>query len=198
MGYEAPAFTLEQQVIMVRILLMVLALQGCSRPLPAPIRDAPTFELTDQNGAVFSSNMLKGTTYIASFIFTNCPSICPTLTTNMAKVAAATEGEEIAFVSFSIDPETDTPAVLKKWSSQWEVDQDRWHLLTGDLATIEEVAFGYMQGVHRPADKNMQISHSTRFVVVDKNGRIRAMPESNAGAVATIARFAKQLDREVK
>jgi cytochrome oxidase Cu insertion factor (SCO1/SenC/PrrC family) len=55
-----------------------------------------------------------------------------------------------------------------------------------------------MQGVHRPADKNMQISHSTRFVVVDKNGRIRAMPESNAGAVATIARFAKQLDREVK
>jgi cytochrome oxidase Cu insertion factor (SCO1/SenC/PrrC family) len=60
------------------------------------------------------------------------------------------------------------------------------------------VAFGYMQGVHRPADKNMQISHSTRFVVVDKNGRIRAMPESNAGAVATIARFAKQLDREVK
>lgn len=198
MGYQAPAFTLEQQVIMVRILLMVLALQGCSRPLPAPIRDAPAFELTDQNGAVFSSDMLKGTTYIASFIFTNCPSICPTLTTNMAKVAAATEGENIAFVSFSIDPETDTPAVLKKWSSQWQVDQDRWHLLTGELATIEEVAFGYMQGIHRPADKNMQISHSTRFVVVDKNGRIRAMPESNATAVPTIARFAKQLDREVK
>ena len=177
---------------------MVTFLQGCTRPLPAPIRDAPTFELTDQNGSTFSSQMLTGKTYIASFIFTNCPTICPTLTTNMAKVAAETQGENISFVSFSIDPETDTPTVLKKWSSQWEVDQSRWHLLTGEISAIEEVAFGYMQGIHRPEDKALPLSHSTRFVIVDKNGKIRAMPESNADAVPTIVRFAKQLEKEVK
>lgn len=183
---------------MLRLVPLIVMIAGCSRPLPSPISDAPAFSLTDQNGDVFTSEMLRGTTYVASFIFTNCASICPALTANIAKIAQATEDTNVEFVSFSIDPETDTPAVLKEWSSQWSIDPARWHLLTGDLETIEKTAFGYMQGVHRPEDKTQPIAHSTRLVIVDKNGRIRAMPESNAENVKTVAKFTQQLINEVK
>jgi protein SCO1 len=135
------------------------------------------FEYTDHNGEPFSSEQLKGKIWIADFIFTNCVSVCPPMTMNMKKLRDKVneEGiEDIHYVSFSVDPENDTPQVLKEYALKFTDDLTNWHFITGYVQEhIEQFAKdSFKSHVQKPVSTD-QVIHASDFFLVDQNGVIR-------------------------
>src|SRR5581483_3021130 len=115
----------------------LIALSGCAARAGLPsYSTVPQFTLTDQNGGSFDSTRLNGKVWIADFIYTTCPGPCPRMSSQMHQVQKALPG--IDLVSFTIDPKTDTPAVLKEYAGHFEA-ADRWHFLTGPEATLQHL-----------------------------------------------------------
>src|SRR5688572_4191564 len=108
-------------------------------------REAPAFALIDQNEKPVTLETLKGKPFIANFIFTNCAGPCPLMTQKMAKLQEAVP-VEVKLVSFSVDPTTDRPAVLKKYAANFKADDARWHFLTvadpADASAVYTLARG--------------------------------------------------------
>lgn len=133
------------------------------------------FSFTDHNGQSLSLEDLKGKVWVADFIFTNCPDICPPMTYNMVKLQemAKEEGiENIEFVSFSVDPEVDTPEALKKFGEKFQVDFSNYHFLTGyEQSFIEEFAQKNFKAAVKKTEDNYVI-HQSYFYLVDKDGTI--------------------------
>jgi len=150
----------------------------------------PDFRLTDQLGQTVSLKDLltidgKDTTgriVVADFFYTHCPSICPLMTRNMKRlqntIKKATDingrtTELVQFISFSIDPERDSVAALKKWADRFQIDPSNWWLLTGDKQTIYDLSLKHMNlGVQDPKIDSA-FPHTDIFVLIDKNGVIR-------------------------
>jgi len=149
-------------------------------PPPAPplLGDVPSFSLRDQTGRTFGRADLAGKTWVADFVFTRCPTACPLLTQKMAEVEkrAHNLGPSFHLVSFSVDPEHDTPEVLATYAAQVHADPQKWTFLTGPLGEIEDaVVRGFKIGVDRSKTKDdfFDIVHGEHLVVVDGHARIR-------------------------
>jgi protein SCO1/2 len=128
----------------------------------------PDFSLTDQRGEPLVLSDMKGKIWVADFIFTNCPTICPAMTQEMARLQSEFVADPVYFVSFSVDPERDTSAVLSRYATAYGADERRWHFLTGDKADIYQLA---EEGFSLAAGhKGTEILHSTRFVLVTPDG----------------------------
>lgn len=139
--------------------------------------DVPEFTLTDQNSATLKRDDLKGRVWVAAFIFTNCPGICPMMAAKMAALEAAVADPEVHLVSFSLDPERDTPAVLKQYAERMKADENRWHFLTGDRVTIYEIA-REMKVAAQAATETEPIVHSENIILIDQTGHIRGYYKS--------------------
>ena len=151
------------------IFALVLILAGCSKPKePLPVLgEVGDFTLTRQDGRDFGSIDLEGKVWVADFIFTNCPGPCPRMTQLMKRLQDQAPGVEL--VSFTVDPDRDTPEVLAAYASKHGAEQSRWHFLTGsreDLHNLSRHAF-------KLGSVNRELDHSTRFALVDSNGQIR-------------------------
>lgn len=133
----------------------------------------PSFSLRDQDGAVVSDRDLRGKVSIVNFIFTRCPTICPKLTAQMSDMVKSTgDVEGLAFVSISVDPENDPPPVLRAYGERHGADFARWRFLTGDQKALEDtVVRGFKMALGR--DDTGAIVHAERFVLVDRDARIR-------------------------
>ena len=130
----------------------------------------PDFNLTDQRGEPLTLSDMKGKIWVADFIFTNCPTICPAMTQEMARLQSEFVADPVYFVSFSVDPERDTSAVLSRYAKAYGADERRWHFLTGDKGHIYQLA---EEGFSLAAGhKGTEILHSTRFVLVAPDGNI--------------------------
>ncbi len=138
------------------------------------------FAFTDQTGARITRDSLKGHVWLANFIFTRCQGPCPLIaykTSLLQKEIPA--GTGLQFVSFSVDPEFDTPAVLSKYATTYGADGARWHFLTGDKKSVYDVIRNSFKLVVEPEkdleEKSIEAAfvHSTHFVLVDKGGVIR-------------------------
>lgn len=141
------------------------------------------FRLQNQEGKTITWDSLKGKIVIADFFFTHCPTICPTLTLNMKKMAESIHNgqrvgdktnKQVHFLSFSIDPERDSVERLKFWADKYQVNPQQWWLLTGDKKmiydlVIEELKVGLVDG--QGVDTNF--IHSDRFVLIDSNRHVR-------------------------
>ena len=152
---------------------------GCHGTAPPPVLGAfPDFTLTDQNGRSVRAADLRGHAWVADFIFTRCPSICPLLTEKMAGLAANPKAKDLRFVSFSVDPSYDTPAVLSAYAAAHHAD---WTFLTGPIATIDAVAAGAKLALERDPAKPAPtaILHGTHFVLIDADGQIRGYTDSS-------------------
>jgi protein SCO1/2 len=113
----------------------------------------PAFKLVDQRGQQVTDKDLWGSVWIANFVFTRCPSVCPLLTAKFHSLQQQLKSVNgVRFVSISVDPEYDTPAVLDAYASRFQADPARWQFLTGPLKDIERTI---VQGfkVHR-GDRN--------------------------------------------
>lgn len=157
-------------------------------PLPRPppvLGTLPPFQLTDQVGRPFGSADLAGRVWVASFIFTRCPTACPAITRQMARIQARTENLAPAFhlVSISVDPEYDTPARLAAYASAARASPRMWTFLTGPTDAVRSAVTGGLQVSmgREPGTAGPEgIFHGTHLVLVDGRGRIRGYYPSDA------------------
>jgi protein SCO1/2 len=140
----------------------------------------PDFTLTERSGREAGLANLKGKVWIADFIYTNCPDTCPLQTAELRDVQKEFEQEkDLRAVSITVDPKRDTPKVLAKYAERFHADSERWLFLTGDKEAIYSLAQqGFRLGAAEiPETKRHRAdathAHSPRFVLVDRQARIR-------------------------
>jgi protein SCO1 len=147
-------------------------LVGCGgRAAKLPVYDhVPHFQMTDSLGRPFDSNELTDKVWIADFIYTHCPGPCPRMTSQMHRIQQQLNSDpDVRFVSFSVDPERDTPSVLNDYAHHFGGPAADWAFLTGSDATTHLLA----HDVFKVGDLIGVMDHSTKFVLVDKRGTIR-------------------------
>jgi len=152
-----------------------------SQPPALPIlATLPEFTLVDSHEQPISLDDLRGQVWIADFIFTTCPSFCPRLSRQMASLQKRFDGAaEVLLVSFTVDPGTDDPARLREYARSHGADPTRWRFITGERRPLYElIRSGFLLAVsERTAEEALDgdgpIAHSDRFVLVDREGRIR-------------------------
>lgn len=158
----------------------------------------PAFSLTDQEGAAFGAEQVKGKVVVANFVFTNCPTVCPMLTTHMAKLQERlARFPDVHHLSFSVDPRNDTPEVLKAYGASFRQDPSRWTFLTGEfsaIATAVEKGFKiHMAGGDVENATAFDIVHGEYFVLVDRDGVIRGYYQPNEERLANLVRDVERL-----
>jgi cytochrome oxidase Cu insertion factor (SCO1/SenC/PrrC family) len=143
-----------------------------NRPLSS-YGSVPPFQLVNQNDAVFGSNELAGKIWIADFVFTSCPGPCPIISTRMSELQKPLRKTDVHLISFSVDPEKDTPEVLRRYAEKLKAEPARWDFLTGSKQAIYNLSKdGFKLAVSDDPDARIPV-HSTRLVLVDRHGIIR-------------------------
>ncbi len=165
-------------------------------PLPR-IAKVPGFSLTRQDGRTITPDDLAGSVWVADFIFTRCAGPCPQLSLRMRSLqkGIAEFGGAVKLVSFSVDPTYDQPPVLRAYAKRYGAEPDLWWFLTCDDKPMmyELVKSGFLQALSE-AKGSAPIIHSTRFVLVDQKGDIRAWYDGlDPASKALIIRDAKRL-----
>ncbi len=143
------------------------------------------FSLTNQLGQTISLANLLGKVCVADIIFTRCPGPCATMTQRMSDLQTALPpNQPVQFVSLTTDPEFDTPAVLKQYAEGFRAQSGRWHFLTGTKLQIAGMATDSLKLTANPTKPEERKAsddlfiHSTIFVLVDQQGRLRGAFES--------------------
>ena len=141
----------------------------------------PDITLTERTGRRLPLSDLKGKVWIADFIFTNCGGSCPIMTSTMANFQEQLKSvNSIVLVSFTVDPERDSPQALSEYAELYKASPSRWLFLTGEK---EKLSYLTRDGFHLAvatdsASTVEPIVHSTLFVLVDKQGVIRGYYDS--------------------
>jgi protein SCO1/2 len=185
------------QVFLVLVSMIFLA-GGCAKPLPI-LAELPDFSFQDQRGYPIGKKDLEGKVWVANFIYTGCGEVCPMLTQKMKELQGAfgnfSKNEELRFVSFTVDPENDTPQRLAHYAEAFGADGKKWHFLTGPMEEIEKTI---VEGFRVSARKlsAFEIVHGDRFVLVDRQGRIRGYYEADKKGLHQLSRGILQLAGE--
>ncbi len=138
---------------------------------PDTFYPAADFDLTDQDGKPFSSKSLIGRPWIAAFIFTSCGGVCPKMTATMVSLQPRLPAS-VQLVSFTVNPEYDTPPILKQYAALFKADESHWRFLTGTRPQMLDVV-QKMKLPFREADAESPILHSQKLVLVDAAGMVR-------------------------
>lgn len=172
-----------------------------SSALPV-LSEVPEFQLTERQGTSFSRADLAGSVWVADFIFTRCPGLCPLLSTRMAMLQQQLQGHTsrpVRLVSFSVDPEWDTPERLREYADKYHAHPQQWVFLTGPTQTMTQlITQGFRLSVApAPAGSQEPILHSDRLVLVDPFFRIRGYYHgSDAEDFAKLQRDIRELLHE--
>jgi protein SCO1/2 len=160
--------------------LSLAAAAACRREPELPkLGTIEQFALSDQDGRPFGTSELRGKVWVASFFFTRCPTICPRLIAAMRELQkrALAEKVELELVSFSVDPDNDTPPVLKAYARKQDADLASWSFLTGDSKVIETTAVrGFKLALESHPDAGAEhfgILHGSHLALVDRALTIR-------------------------
>lgn len=146
-------------------------------------RKVPAFEFVNQNNDTITNATYKGKVYLVEFFFTRCTDICIPMSHNLQAIATQFEDrDDFGIASFSIDPEHDQPAVLKKYQEDYGVTHPNWSFMTGDRSAIRKLSNeGFYLATNEEGDEK-DLYHSGLFALIDKNGFIRSRldPYGNA------------------
>jgi protein SCO1/2 len=159
----------------------------------------PDFTLVDQRGAPFTTASMAGHVSVVDFIFTRCPSACPRLTATMVELQRRLAGQHSAarLVSFSVDPDNDTPPVLTAYAARAGADPARWSFVTGPPDDVERaVVLGFKVSAARieKGAADYDVTHGNWFVLVDPQGNLRGYYATDeAGALDALVRDATNL-----
>ena len=158
-------------------------LQRMREPEPLPVYgELPGFSLVNRDGRTIRLEDLAGAPWVADFVFTRCPASCPMLSARMARLERGLPRDlDVRLVSISVDPGHDTPEVLERYARKVQAPE-RWLFLTGGREEIRSLCVeGFKLGLDMepgPGAGPEPILHSTRFVLVDGEGRIRGYYEA--------------------
>lgn len=169
-----------KKVFFLLMLTGIIALAaGCGNSGLKDAKNYPieNFTFTNQDGEPISKKDLEGKVWVADFVFTNCADVCPPMTANMAKLQdmIKEEGlEDVEIVSFSVDPEVDSPETLKEYGKKFNADFDNWSFLTGySQEEIERFTLENFKALVKKPESGDQVIHGTDFYLVDQNGDMR-------------------------
>ncbi|WP_026694913.1 SCO family protein [Peribacillus kribbensis] len=169
------------------IFTVILFLAACSpKEVPNALNwQVKEFKAVNQENEPFTNKNLKGKVWVADFIFTNCTTVCPPMTANMAKLQKELKKEglkDVELVSFSIDPEIDKPSIMKEYGSKFEADYSSWHFLTGySQSFIEKFSVESFHTLVKKPENQDQVIHGTEFALVNQNGKVIQMYKGNTG-----------------
>ncbi|MBI4659638.1 MAG: SCO family protein [Verrucomicrobia bacterium] len=171
-------------VLTLAVLLVWTRLKDLRPPLPV-FGQVADFALTNQTGAPVSLDRLRGHVWVADVIFTRCPLQCGEMSKRMSELQAALPAKSpVKLVSLTMDPEYDTVPVLKRYSEKYEAHPDRWWFLTGSKEQVGNVLTNNLKlsametAPERRTNQFDLFTHSTLFVVVDQQARLRTAVES--------------------
>ena len=177
-AFISEAFTMHAMPRLLRFLLpsILVAFSGCQHRSDLPhLFPVPDTQLVAETGKPLNLRDLKGNVVVYDFIFTNCAASCPMMTAEMRKLTGKIEKDApVRFVSISVDPERDTPQILRDYAMRYRNDP-RWTFLTGDRNTIVRLSIDGFKlaagGTPQPGAE--PLLHSAKFAVADKGGTIR-------------------------
>jgi protein SCO1/2 len=177
------------------VLALAMLLAACIQPKDLPILgEVPEFQLTAQTGQPFDSKLLEGHVWVADFIYTTCTGPCPMMSQHMRQIQNDTlETPDVMLVSITVDPVHDTPPVLTEYARHFRQDPARWYFLTGEMERLNDL------GVHafKLNSVDGSLTHSTRFVLVDRRRRIRGFYTTGEDAfLPQLMHDIRQLERE--
>lgn len=158
-------------------------------PAPPPVQGLiPSFELTSQEGVPFGSKDLQGQVWVGSFLFTSCTTVCPLIARSLVDLQKRYDeaGVPVRIVSFSVDPSTDTPEVLKEYAASVGADTKRWTFLTGEEPALKRVLSSFSMPFEPKRDMGngmMDIAHSQKLVIVDARGGLRGHYGSDSDGI---------------
>jgi len=148
-------------------------------------RKVPEFIFKNQDNRFISNEDFLGKVYVAEFFFTSCPSICIEMNQNMKILDEEfSDRDDFGIASFTIDPITDTPKVLKEYSERLNVKSQNWHFLTGKIDDVYELSnsgFNIFAGVNPAVAGGFE--HQGFFALIDKNGYIRSRRDANGNPI---------------
>ncbi|MBL8861395.1 MAG: SCO family protein [Planctomycetes bacterium] len=158
------------------------------------------FQLTERSGAEVTLATLAGRPWIASFVFTRCSGPCPRISASMRKLQSILAGTDVRLVTFTVDPQYDTPQVLGEYAERFGAERERWLFLTGSPSALADVSVKSFQLPFQRDETQpvgQLVTHKTLLTVVDADGVIRGYydGESDAGVAQAAAR-AQYLSRK--
>ncbi len=140
----------------------------------AHIKSVPHFQGVESSGAPFDSDSLKGSIWIASFMFSSCQGVCPVMNSNLSAYQADLKSKDVKFVSITVDPTTDTPEVLRHYAEQYKAEKGRWYFVRMPKDSVRKLSVkGFL--LSDPVEPS---DHSPRYALVDWNGDIRGYYDS--------------------
>lgn len=137
------------------------------------VMKVPAFQLTDQNRKKIADKDMLGKVYLVEFFFSRCPTICPVMNTNMRAIEDEINSPDFGIISISIDPENDTPELLKEHAARIGAKSPNWHFLTGNRDYIGKLADQFNIYVGDKEDEGESLNHSGMIALVDQEGNIR-------------------------
>ncbi|WP_412983730.1 SCO family protein [Pontimicrobium sp. IMCC45349] len=143
-------------------------------------KKVPAFSFVNQDGKLISNKDYEGKVYVLEFFFTTCPTICPRMSKNLVDIQDSFNGlENFGIASFTINPDNDTPEVLKAYAEQYGVTNPNWHFMTGDKDAIYDLAnVGFNLYAAQDDEAAGGFEHSGNFALIDKNGFIRSRTDA--------------------
>jgi cytochrome oxidase Cu insertion factor (SCO1/SenC/PrrC family) len=168
------------------------------------ITTVPPFALTERSGKQITNQDLAGKIWVADFVYTTCPGPCPIVTANMAKLQAQViHDPKVQLVTFTVDPDSDTPAVLAAYADKFGADPNRWWFLTGPQKPLYDlIQNGFLQAIETnngtPQDNGpYKVTHSTYLALVDGEGNVRGFYDGvGNGDRADLLRDIQTLEKE--
>lgn len=189
------------QLILVAVMLVAAAFWASVKNVKTELPDygpVPAFEFQDQSSQVFSSASLENKVWVAGFIFTRCMGPCPIISSKMAELKKRLSySPRFALVSFSVDPEHDTPERLAAYAEKFKREgKPEWHFLTGAKEAIYDLAVQTFKQTAsedaEQADIQQKFMHGTRLALIDSRGHIRGFYDSQDSAMTN------HLERDIR
>jgi len=139
--------------------------------------EIPDFKYVNQQGKIISKKDILGKVFVADFFFSTCPTICPKMTSQMKRLQVLTDDiTELHFLSFTINPKVDSPAVLLKYAQDYGVNLNNWDFLTGDEEATHHLGVkGFLVHARADEDEPGGFAHSPSLVLIDRSGKIRGV-----------------------
>jgi cytochrome oxidase Cu insertion factor (SCO1/SenC/PrrC family) len=164
--------------------------------LPQPGNELGDYACVERSGKATRTSELRGKFLVVDFIFTNCGGPCPLMTEAMSKLQAAVAGaDDVRLVSFSVDPDRDSPEALSNYADRYKADKERWLFLRAELPDLREIAYDRLGLV---GSREQPVIHSPKFALLDRTGRVRGYysPMTDPVFIATILKDLEKLRAE--
>ena len=210
---QSPSFYRWLMLVLGTLIVLVLLYRSTEDTPQAPGVQTDTlpkmsvvgpFALTERSGRQITNRDLNGKIWVADFVYTTCPGPCPMVTANLAAVQKATANDpNVQLVTFTVDPQTDTPGVLAKYADKYGADANRWWFLTGPEKPLYSlIQNSFLQAVQDNRTQQTEpgqftVTHSTYFALVDTEGDVRGFYDgAGPSDHADLLRDIKKLEKE--